>query len=102
MATSNKNLSDYNYEDVPSARDMKFGIAVAEWNENITNSLFNGALNTLINYGCNEKNIIRFRQMSRQTKFTISGIKISIGGYTSARLVFWTAFRAPSTDFARR
>lgn len=59
MATSNKNLSDYNYEDVPSARDMKFGIAVAEWNKNITEDLFKGALNALINFGCQEKNIIR-------------------------------------------
>ena len=49
MATSNKNLSDYNYEDVPSASDMKFGIAVAKWNENITEGLFKGAMNALIN-----------------------------------------------------
>ncbi len=59
MATVNKNLSDYNFEDVPSAVDMKFGVVVAEWNENITESLFKGAKGALLNCGCDESNIIR-------------------------------------------
>ena len=59
MATVNKNLSDYNIEDVPSAKDMKFGVVVSEWNENITESLFKGAIDALLNCGCKESNIIR-------------------------------------------
>ena len=51
-------LSDSIAKDV-SARDMKFGIAVAEWNKNITEGLFKGALNALINFVCEEKNIVR-------------------------------------------
>ena len=43
MATSLKNLSDYNIADVPSGKDMKFGIVVSEWNTGITEALFNGA-----------------------------------------------------------
>ena len=43
MATVNKNLSDYNFEEVPSAKGMKIGIAVAEWNTKITEGLFDGA-----------------------------------------------------------
>jgi 6,7-dimethyl-8-ribityllumazine synthase len=59
MATANKNLSDYNYNDVPSAEGMKFGIAVAEWNSEITEGLFKGAKEALLACGCIDANIIR-------------------------------------------
>ena len=59
MATVNKNLSNYDFSLVPSARGMKFGIAVAEWNENITEGLFKGAMDALLNCGCEESNIVR-------------------------------------------
>jgi 6,7-dimethyl-8-ribityllumazine synthase len=59
MATVNKNLSNYDFSLVPPAREMKFGIAVAEWNENITEGLYKGAMDALLNCGCEESNIIR-------------------------------------------
>ena len=59
MATANKNLSDYNYNDVPSAEGMNFGIAVAEWNSEITEGLFKGAKEALLACGCIDANIIR-------------------------------------------
>ena len=59
MATVNKNLSNYDFSLVPSARGMKFGIVVAEWNENITEGLFKGAMDALLNCGCEKSNIIR-------------------------------------------
>ena len=59
MATVNKNLSNYDFSLVPSASGMKFGIAVAEWNENITEGLFKGAVDALLNCGCEESNIVR-------------------------------------------
>lgn len=59
MATSLKNLSDYNIQSVANAKNMKFGIVVAEWNTEITEALFNGAYNTLIKHGAKEENIIK-------------------------------------------
>lgn len=59
MATSLKNLSDYNIEDVPSAESMKFGIVVSEWNTEITEALYKGAYNTLLKNGATEENIIK-------------------------------------------
>ena len=50
MATSLKNLSVFEGE-VPSAREMKFGIVVAEWNWQITGTLLKGAIDTLKEYG---------------------------------------------------
>jgi len=57
MAT--KNLSYYKLEDVPSAKGMKIGIVVSEWNADITENLFQGAYEALIECGCNSQDIIR-------------------------------------------
>ncbi len=59
MATELKNLSSYNPDQLPDARDMKFGIVVAQWNREITEALFEGAYKALIDNGVDEKNIIR-------------------------------------------
>ena len=56
MAT--KNLSEYDVEKVPSAKGMKFGIVVAEWNYEITGALAKGTFETLKKHGAEEKNII--------------------------------------------
>src|SRR3972149_3749067 len=53
-----KNLSSYNPEDVPSAKDIYFGIVVADWNSEITNKLLEGTVNTLKKYGADEENIV--------------------------------------------
>ncbi len=42
---------------VPDAKKMRFGIVVADWNEEITGSLLEGAINTLKKSGVKEKNI---------------------------------------------
>ena len=57
MATSLKNLSEYDASKVPSAEDMKFGIVVAEWNEEITNALLEGAVSSLLKHNAKEENI---------------------------------------------
>ncbi len=56
MAT--KNLSAYDPDQVPDARDMKFGIVVSDWNREITWSLLEGAVNTLTKHGALTKNIV--------------------------------------------
>ena len=58
MATKLKNLSDYNFEAVPSGKNMKIAIAVAEWNYKITGALLKGTVDTLKKHGVWEKNII--------------------------------------------
>ena len=58
MATNLKNLSDFSESEIPTARDFKFGIVVADWNHEITDALKQGAIDTLIKYGAKEENII--------------------------------------------
>lgn len=58
MATALKNLSDYNKENIPNGADFKVGIVVSEWNDTITNNLFEGAKQALLDNGVSESNIL--------------------------------------------
>lgn len=57
MAT--KNLSEYDIDSVPSGNGMKVGIIVSEWNNEITETLYEGAYHTLIKHGVNADDIIK-------------------------------------------
>jgi 6,7-dimethyl-8-ribityllumazine synthase len=57
VATENKNLSVYNSINIPNGADLKIGIVVSEWNENITNNLLNGAIQALTENGVKKGNI---------------------------------------------
>lgn len=60
MATANKNLSEYDKNTIPSAKDFRFGIIVSEWNDKITEGLFSGAEKALLDCDALPKNIIRW------------------------------------------
>jgi 6,7-dimethyl-8-ribityllumazine synthase len=52
-----KNLSDFNASEIPSGIPYRVGIAVAEWNHDITGNLLSGAMETLLTAGVLEENI---------------------------------------------
>lgn len=56
MATTN--LSLYDSEGMPDASDLRFGIVVSEWNPDITQNLYDGAVSTLLENGAIMENII--------------------------------------------
>lgn len=60
MATVNHNLSDYDKSKIPNASSYRFGIVVSEWNDKITEGLYNGAVEALIDCGAASENIIRW------------------------------------------
>lgn len=60
MATANHNLSNYDKNTIPNAKDFRFGIVVSEWNEQITQGLFQGAFDALIDCGAIKENIVRW------------------------------------------
>jgi len=60
MATVNKNLSEYDKSTIPNAKDFRFGIVVSEWNDKITEGLYKGAYEALIDCGAIDDNIIRW------------------------------------------
>ncbi len=57
MASSLHNLSQYDPNTVPSAKGMRFGIVVSEWNCKITNALLEGAKQTLLSNGASKEDI---------------------------------------------
>jgi len=60
MATYLKNLSDFSGTVVPAATGFRFGIAVAEWNSEITHALYTGAYQSLLKYGVLEADIFTY------------------------------------------
>ena len=57
MATTSKNLSDYTKNNLPACENFNIGIVVAEWNDDITNNLLKGAVDTLVENGVDRENI---------------------------------------------
>lgn len=59
MASSQKNLSTYSGTNLKDVSSKKFGIIVSEWNTEVTESLYAGALDTLLKYGVKKDHIER-------------------------------------------
>ncbi|MFN3800827.1 6,7-dimethyl-8-ribityllumazine synthase [Belliella pelovolcani] len=59
MATNLKSLSQYSEKNIVDISNKKFGIVVSEWNDQITESLFSAALETLLKHGAKKDNIYR-------------------------------------------
>jgi 6,7-dimethyl-8-ribityllumazine synthase len=59
MATSQKSLSAYSEKGLVDVSKKRFGIVVAEWNSDGTESLYSAAYESLIKHGAVRQNIIR-------------------------------------------
>lgn len=55
-----KNLSEYDKDTLPDSSNFKFGIVVSEWNEEITEGLFTGAQQALLENGVPLESIVRW------------------------------------------
>jgi 6,7-dimethyl-8-ribityllumazine synthase len=60
MATSNKNLSTYDKTTIPNAKEFRFGIVVSDWNPDITQGMFQGAFDAILDCGGIKENIVRW------------------------------------------
>ena len=59
MSSAHKNLSIFSTNNLPDISQKRFAIIVAEWNEEVTEALAQGAKKTLLEYGATEENIVR-------------------------------------------
>jgi 6,7-dimethyl-8-ribityllumazine synthase len=71
MAT--KDLSEYDLNSVPDAKDFKLGIVVSEWNYEITGSLARGTVETLKKHGVRDENII-LKHVPGSFELTLGGL----------------------------
>ncbi len=60
MATEGKNLSDYDKNKIPNAKEFRFGIVVSEWNSDITESMCQAAIQVLLENDVLERKIVRW------------------------------------------
>lgn len=79
MATVNQNLSEHDATHLPDIAKYCFSIVTAEWNREITQSLLEGTINTLLKHGAKEKNI--------RTKWVPGSYELTLGAQ-------WEAARA--------
>lgn len=56
---SSSNLSKYDKTTIPNAKNLRFGIVVSQWNSKITENLYEGAKQTLIDNGAKDSKIVR-------------------------------------------
>ena len=59
MSSSEKNLSDFSSTGTAEAGQFRYGIVVSEWNEEVTEALYAGAIQTLKGVGVSKDNIVR-------------------------------------------
>lgn len=59
MSSADKNLSVFTTDGLPDITNKKFVIVVAEWNQEVTEALFQGAYKTLVDHGAQTQNILR-------------------------------------------
>jgi 6,7-dimethyl-8-ribityllumazine synthase len=60
MSSTEKNLSQVTLHSGDEVAEKKFGIVVSEWNTDVTEALFEGALSTLLKAGVRRENILRW------------------------------------------
>ena len=56
---ASNNLSHYDKSSIPNADGLRFGIIVSEWNPEITEGLYKGAHQTLLDNGVAPEDILR-------------------------------------------
>lgn len=98
MATAYHNLSDYDLNSVPDARDMKFGIILSEWNQNITGALLEGAINTLKKHGVKEENIL-VKTVPGSFELTFAAARLSKYTDVNAVIVLGCVVRGDTPHF---
>ncbi len=59
MASDLKNLSVFSTAELPDVSHRRFAILVSEWNTDVTEALFTGAYQTLLQHGAKPEHIIR-------------------------------------------
>jgi len=97
MTKKNTNLSHFNKEEVPNANGLTFGIVVSEWNVNITEGLYKGATDALIECGANYNDIVRYNVPGSYE--LVFGAKIAAKSKPDAIICFGSVIQGETKHF---
>ena len=98
MATSLHNLSEYDISSIPDASNMCFGIVVAEWNEEITGALLDGAVKTLEKHGALPENI-HVKTVPGSFELVFGASQMAKFGYVDAIIAIGCVIRGDTPHF---
>lgn len=81
MASAMKNLSEYDDSTIPSAKGLRIGIVLSEWNREITHALYQGCIATLEKHGADKDDIETIQvpgtfELPTGAKFLLSNKKL--------------------------
>lgn len=96
MAT--KDLSAYDFSSVPSAKGMRFGIVVAEWNWQITGAMAQGAISTLIRHGA-EEDLIDIQRVPGSFELPLGGQFMAEKGIYDAIILIGCVIQGETRHF---
>ena len=98
MSTAYHNLSEYDPNLIPDASDMRFGIVVSEWNPAITESLLQGATDTLLKQGVSSENI-RIQHVPGSFELTFGAHQLIEAGHVDAVIVLGCVIKGETPHF---
>ncbi len=98
MATIYHNLSEYDFNSVPDATNMRFGIVVSEWNDNITGALLDGAVKTLKRHGAKDENIL-IESVPGSFELTFGAVQMIKSGKVDAVIALGCVVRGDTPHF---
>lgn len=98
MATENKNLSVYDKTKIPNAKQLRFGIVVSEWNHEITEALYQGAQDALVDCGALPENVVRWN-VPGSFELTFGCKKMITGQQVDAVIAIGSVIRGETSHF---
>ncbi|MDR2470389.1 MAG: 6,7-dimethyl-8-ribityllumazine synthase [Tannerella sp.] len=98
MATAYQHLSEYDFDRVPDASAMRFGIVVSEWNQAITERLLEGACNTLERHGVAPEHI-RVERVPGSFELTFGARQMAVLRAPDAVIVLGCVIRGDTPHF---
>ena len=60
MVSANNNLSEYDHSKADGGKSIRIALVVSEWNQTITDNLYQGARKTLLDHNVLAENIMKF------------------------------------------
>lgn len=97
MSTQNFNLLN-SISEMPDTTNMRFGIVVSEWNNDITETLLEGALRTLKNNGVSESNIT-ISHVPGSFELVFGAAQMAKHGYVDAIIAIGCVIRGDTPHF---
>lgn len=98
MSSSSYSYTNDQTVPVPDASEMRFGIIVTEWNNNITDKLLEGAIKELKTYGASEQNIT-IKRVPGSFELIYAANQLSKFGHVNCIIIIGCVIRGDTPHF---